>query len=142
MKRKKENRQITVFIALVVKDKKILLVKRNEPEIKEAHMKWEFPGGKADFGETPEIAIVREVREETGVNVKVKRLLPYVHTVYWDYPWGTQQTLIFGYECDFLSEEGRLYDHHVQEVNWVPISHVKDLETLPGDKEFLEALRS
>ncbi len=140
MKQPQVTRQITVFVGLVIRNKKILLVKRDEPEVKGAHMKWEFPGGKVDFGETPEEAIVREIKEETGVNVRVKRLLPYVHTTYWDYPWGVQHTLLFGYECEYLSEVERKFDHHVNEVKWVLVSKIKDLETLPGDKEFLQSL--
>jgi len=135
-------RQITVFVGLVVRDNKILMVKRNEPEVEGAHLKWEFPGGKVDFGETPEQAIVREILEETGVSVKVKRLLPYVHTTYWDYPWGVQHTLLFGYECEFISEAERKDDHHVDDVEWVELSKVKDRKSLPGDVEFLEALSS
>lgn len=141
MKSNPQKKQITVFVGLVVKGKKILLVKRDEPEVIGAHLKWEFPGGKVDFGETPEEAIVREIYEETGVRVRVKRLLPYVHTTYWDYPWGVQHTLILGYECEYVSQDKKTFDHHVNEVDWVPLSHIKDLETLPGDKEFLEALK-
>ncbi len=133
-------RQITVFIGLIVRDSKILMVKRSEPEVTGAHLKWEFPGGKVDFGETPEEAIIREVLEETGILVRVKRLLPYVHTTYWDYPWGTQHTLLFGYECEFVSESKRKEDHHVEDVEWVELSEVKNRESLPGDVEFLDAL--
>lgn len=136
----KKVKQITVFIGLVVKDNKILMVKRNEPEVKGAHMKWEFPGGKVDFGETPKEAVGRELLEETGVEVEVGRLLPYVHTSYWDYPWGVQHTLIFGYECKFLNQYARVDDHHVNSIKWVPLNEVSHLESLPGDKEFLEAL--
>lgn len=138
----KVTKQITVIVGLVVHKGKILMVKRDEPECRDAHMKWEFPGGKVDFGETPEQAIVRELKEETGVNVRVKRLLSHLETVYWDYPWGEQQTLLFGFECEYLSEEKRLKDHHVNDVRWVPIGEVSKLETLPGDKEFLECLNS
>ncbi|MDO8269699.1 MAG: NUDIX domain-containing protein [Candidatus Levybacteria bacterium] len=135
-------RQITVFVGLVVKDGKILLVRRNEPEVTGAHMKWEFPGGKADFGETSEEAIVRELREETGVIATVKRLLPHVQTVYWDYPWGTQHTIIFGFECEYVSSKKRKKDHHVESIAWVPLEKYYEYQTLPGGKEFFETLKS
>jgi 8-oxo-dGTP diphosphatase len=118
------------------------MVRRNEPELKGAHLKWEFPGGKVDFGETIEEAIVREIEEETGVIVKIKRLLPCTVTTNWEYPWGIQQTLIFGFECAFKSERKRKEDHHVNEVEWVPVGEVLSRESLPGGKEFLEALNS
>lgn len=138
----KDKKQITVFIGVVVREGKVLMVKRYEPECREAHLKWEIPGGKVDFDETPQEAIVRELKEETGVTVKVKRLLPHVKTVYWDYPWGEQQTLKFGFECEYISESKRIEDHHVEDVKWVILREVTKLETLPGDKEFLECLNS
>lgn len=135
-----KNKQITVIVGLVVFDGKILMVRRHEPEVKDAHLKWEFPGGKVDFGETIEEAVVREIKEETGVLTRIKRLLPCAVTTNWRYPWGTQQTLIFGFECEYVSEEKRMIDHHVNDVEWVPINKVADRESLPGGNEFLEAL--
>lgn len=136
----KVTKQITVFVALVVHGGKILLVQRDEPEVKGAHMKWEIPGGKVDFSETPEQAIVREIKEETGVKVKIKRLLPTVFNHNWDYPWGIQHTLIFCYECIYVSETKRKKDHHVAAVEWVNISEVKNRDRLPGVDFFIDAL--
>lgn len=133
------NRQITVIVGLVVKDGKILMVKRNEPEAKGAHLKWEIPGGKVEFNESPQEAIVREVEEETGVKTKVKKMIPEAFLQYWDYPWGVQQTLLFAYECEFVSEGQRKNDHHVVDVEWVSISDVKKRKRLPGVDFFIEA---
>lgn len=135
-------KQITVFVGIVIRDNKLLMVKRHEPEAKDAHFKWEIPGGKVDFGEEPHDAIIRELIEETGVKVKVKRLLPEVFTKNWDYPWGVQQTLLFAFECEFISEGERIDDHHVQDVEWVPLEEVKNRERLPGVDFFLEKLGS
>lgn len=137
---RKQNKQITVIVGLVIRNGKILLVKRHEPEVVDAHLKWEYPGGKVEFAETPEQAIIREVQEETGVIVKVKRLLPCVYTHYWEYNSGTQQTLLFGYECEYVGESERVADHHVSTVKWFPLSELAHLETLPGGKEFFDSL--
>lgn len=136
----KVTKQITVFVGLVVHSGKLLMVKRDEPEVKGAHLKWEIPGGKVDFGETPEESIVREIKEETGVNVKVKGLLPTIYTKYWDYPWGVQHTLLFGYECEFISQGEKIPDHHVNDVAWVELEEIKKLKRLPGVDFFLKAL--
>ena len=139
---KKIQKQITVIAGLVVRDGKLLMVKRNEPEAKGAHMKWEFPGGKVDFGETPEQAIVREIKEETGIVCKAKRLLPITVTTNWEYSWGIQHTLIFGFECEFVSEGKRRSDHHVDSIEWVPLNEVLKKDSLPGTEPFLKALSS
>ncbi len=136
----KVTKQITVFVGLIVHDGKLLMVQRDEPEVKGAHLKWEIPGGKVDFGETPEESIVREIKEETGVNIRVKRLIPTVYTKYWEYQWGTQHTLLLGYECEFVSQGKKTADHHVNDVAWVELKNVKQLDRLPGVDFFLKAL--
>jgi 8-oxo-dGTP diphosphatase len=59
----------TVVQAVVLQDDQVLLIKRVSPRV------WELPGGGIEEGETPAVAIVREVYEETGVSVRVKREL-------------------------------------------------------------------
>jgi mutator protein MutT len=132
------NKQITVFSGCLIQDGKVLLVQRDEEECKDAHMKWEFPGGKVDFGETPEQAIVREFEEETGYRVKVEKLLPYVATNYWDYAWGRQQTLCFVFVCNFIKEVTHKKDHHVNKIKWFSFDEVAGLSSLPGTVEILK----
>jgi ADP-ribose pyrophosphatase YjhB (NUDIX family) len=59
----------TVPQAIVLQDQQVLLVQRDTPRF------WELPGGSMVPGETPEAAVVREVREETGVHVEIIELL-------------------------------------------------------------------
>ncbi len=61
-----------VVDAVIIKDKKVLLIKRKYPAFKGW---WALPGGFVDYGETVEKAVVREAKEETGLNVQIKRLL-------------------------------------------------------------------
>ena len=56
--------------ALLFYDGKFLLVKRSDKARGEHHF-WEFPGGRMEFGETPEDALTRELMEETGLSVKI-----------------------------------------------------------------------
>ncbi|MBL0374685.1 8-oxo-dGTP diphosphatase MutT [Rhizobium sp. KVB221] len=60
--------------ALIDADGRILLSQR--PEGKSLAGLWEFPGGKVEVGETPEEALIRELREELGVETKVACLAP------------------------------------------------------------------
>ena len=62
-------------IALVRKDRALLLAQR--PEGKSMAGLWEFPGGKVEMGESPETALVREVWEELGIEVKETDLEPF-----------------------------------------------------------------
>lgn len=112
---------------------------RNEPECPGAHLKWEAPGGKVDFGETPEESIVREFEEETGRVVQVKKLLPYVGVNYWEYKWGKQQTLCFVYLLDLIEDkEPKEKDHHVEKIEWIDLDKVDYENSLPLMKEIIE----
>ncbi|WP_404401755.1 (deoxy)nucleoside triphosphate pyrophosphohydrolase [Pelagibacterium halotolerans] len=67
----------TVFVvacALVDADRRVLIAQR--PEGKQLAGLWEFPGGKVEEGETPEAALIRELREELGVETKEACLAP------------------------------------------------------------------
>lgn len=59
---------------LLVEDERILLCRISERVLGDAG-KWTLPGGGLDFGEAPATAVVREVEEETGIHVGVKRLV-------------------------------------------------------------------
>jgi 8-oxo-dGTP diphosphatase len=65
---------LVAAVALVDADGRVLLAQR--PQGKTFEGLWEFPGGKMEPGETPEETIVREVREEIGVETKVDCLAP------------------------------------------------------------------
>ncbi len=64
-----QRRRYTVAQAVVLQDGRVLLVKRTDPRV------WELPGGGIERGETPAEAVIREVSEETGLQVRVEREL-------------------------------------------------------------------
>ncbi len=65
---------IPVVCAVIEHEGHVLVAQR--PAHKHLALKWEFPGGKVEPGESPETAIVREIREELGCDVIVTRALP------------------------------------------------------------------
>ncbi len=71
---------LVAAVALIDKDGRVLLSKR--PAHKQLGGLWEFPGGKVEPGETLEEALRREVREETGVRIRVVRPLMTVRHAY------------------------------------------------------------
>ena len=71
---------IRVVAAIIIDNGKVFATQRGYGEFKDG---WEFPGGKIDTGETPEEALVREIKEELDTEVEVQELLD---TVEYDYP--------------------------------------------------------
>lgn len=72
------NNTVNVTCAIIVLKDKTLVVQRSETM--KLPLKWEFPGGKVDFGETEEECILREIKEELNINVEiVSRLTPSPH---------------------------------------------------------------
>ena len=76
----KNMKAIRVVAAIITYEDKIFATQRGYGEFEGG---WEFPGGKVEEGETPEEALVREIKEELDVEVEVEDLLD---TVEYDYP--------------------------------------------------------
>lgn len=64
---------VRVVAAVIIRDGRVLACRRNHDRA--AGGQWEFPGGKIEPGESPEDALVREIREELGVAVEVRQLI-------------------------------------------------------------------
>ncbi len=128
-----EPQQHTIVVALITNDKnEILLARRNEPALVHAHNKWEFVGGGIEFGEDPETAIKREVKEEAGVDVEVVKLLPKVLSHIWNLEKDQQQILLLHYECKIVG--GTLspgLDEEISELKYFSLEEIKNLDTLP-----------
>src|SRR5277367_1480561 len=97
----KARKSVTVVAACILRPggREVLLSIRRAPGVPGLDGKWELPGGKIEFGETPAQAIVREIQEELGMSVAPRRLLPYLHTNLWEYPHAFQHVILAGYEC-------------------------------------------
>jgi len=135
-------RQLVAVIALILNQEgKILLQKRNDPSIPEAHGKWEFPGGGVEFGETLKEALERECQEEIGCEVTIGRLLPTVISHVWKHKDGSDtQVFVACFECRILNGTPRPANEEVSEVRWVAKSEVAEYDTLPGENEFIALL--
>lgn len=131
---KRARRPIIVVAGCIRKIDKVLLARRNDTLLPEAHGKWEFPGGKVRFGETPREAIQREIKEEVGLSVDVMRLLPHAQSnVYKQEDGSSVHFIILCFECmmNDPSEEPVLDDQSLFEYRWVFKSEVLPIRVCP-----------
>jgi 8-oxo-dGTP diphosphatase len=98
-------------------------------------LQWELPGGKIERDETPERAIVREVREELGVTATPHEVL---HTVSHDYAHGTRVEIVF-VRCTFDSHTFTL-SHEVHDARWQAPANIDLDQVLEADRGFLRDL--
>jgi len=138
-KPEKVRKQFIIVKSLIVNENgKVLFVKRKKEDLEQAHNKWEFPGGKIDFGETPEETAVREAKEESGYDVEVDYILPKLLSSKWITPEREAQQILICYVCRLLGGKSILKDHGVSEIKWFNLNEIpKDADCLPGTIDFL-----
>ena len=125
-------RTIDVVAALIIHDRRIFATQRGYGEWKGY---WEFPGGKVEPGETPEEALVREIREELATEISVGR---YVTTIEWDYP--AFHLSMRCYLCNVVSGSLTLLEHEA--ATWLDREHLRGVRWLPADETILEEIES
>lgn len=111
--------------AIIVHNGKILIVKRSANDEVGANS-WEFVGGKLEFNEGLEQALIREIHEEAGINGSVDKLL-YAATFKTS---PSRQVVILSYLCSCDSVDVVLSDEH-QEYLWASKAEVMDLVSKP-----------
>jgi 8-oxo-dGTP diphosphatase len=125
---------LVVAAALIDADGRILLARR--PEGKSMAGLWEFPGGKIMEGETPEAALVRELKEELGIDTGIACLYPIAFASH-AYP--EFHLLMPLYAC--RNWRGQVQPKEKQEVAWVRINAMADYAMPPADVPLVSALR-
>lgn len=134
------HKNIVVGFALVVKDGKVLMQQRNDPGNAGFHGKWEFPGGGIDFGETMHENIIRETKEECGLDVQVERLLQYVHIEPNQGQTRPYQVILLPFVCSVVGGEVAACDREVMDVKWVPVDDILEQELVGNNASMMEQL--
>lgn len=122
-----------VAAALTNQAGEILLQKR--PEGRQMAGLWEFPGGKVDAGESPESALIRELKEELGIEVEAQNLTPLTFA---SEPLGDRNLLLLLYRCNAWAGEPQPLD--TPELRWLQPSEMRDLPMPPADVPLVTAL--
>ena len=95
-------------------------------------LKWEFPGGKIDPGESPDQCLRRELIEEMGISVRISReLSPNTH----QYPAFT--VTLYPFICDIESGDFTLHEHAA--ITWLPPQELHTLDWAEADLPVIES---
>jgi 8-oxo-dGTP diphosphatase len=122
-------------VAAALQNREGLFLLQKRPEGRAMAGLWEFPGGKLEDGETPEIALVRELDEELGLGVSIENLTP---SCFASAALGDRQLLLLLYRC--RRWEGIPQAIESPEIAWYTIPEMRGLEMPPADLPLLDLL--
>ena len=122
---------IRVVAAIIIKNEEVFATQRGYGDFKGG---WEFPGGKIDAGETPEEALIREIKEELDTEVEVIELLD---TVEYDYP--NFHLSMDCFICNIKSGDLVLKEHEA--AQWLTKETLDSVNWLPADLGLIDKIR-
>jgi 8-oxo-dGTP diphosphatase len=129
---RRPDHSLIVVAAVIERDGKILIGQRRRDD--RHPFKWEFPGGKVELGETPRDALVRELREELGIEAQIgPEIVRYEHR----YPRRNPILLIFLRICEY---EGEPRNSAFEQIRWEEPQNLPDYDFLDGDVDFVRRL--
>lgn len=122
---------IEVTAALIRRGNTVLIARRSDQD--DLAGLWEFPGGKIEDGESPEVCLSREIQEELAITIAVSRF--FADTVY-EYP--NKTVHLMAYWAEWL--HGELSPRVHQELVWSTIPDLRQYMFAPADQPFVEKL--
>ncbi|GAB2680701.1 NUDIX domain-containing protein [Aliiglaciecola aliphaticivorans] len=124
---------IDVSAGIIVKENKVLAARRK----KGLHLAgfWEFPGGKVELGESPEVCLIRELKEEFGIDTVVTDFVGENTHSYSD-----KTIHLIAFRVEHLGGEFQLIDH--DEIKWLSAAELDSLKWAEADIPLVEAFKS
>ena len=124
---------IEVVAAMIFREGKVLCVQRAEHAREYISLKWEFPGGKVEIGESREEALVREISEELSVDIEVSEFLMTVEHAYPDF-----HLTMHVFKCVLDQGEITLNEHVA--LKWLSLDELDQLDWAVADIPVVEFL--
>lgn len=124
----------STVVAVIERDRKILLVKRNTEPF---NRYWALPGGHIDFGETAEEAVMREVKEETGLTFRPK-FLGYRDEIYPDINWYGEVLIFYGEAEGEENIDGK----EITDIKWFALDEALNMKLAFEHEKTLELYKN
>lgn len=127
-----ENRSPKLVVVGLLKNAvgEVLVSQRHESQ--PFPLQWEFPGGKVEWGESPQEALIRELQEEIGVRITIKSIYEVVFHRYPEF-----DVLMLVYLCHTPDIPHAI---DVKQIRWVLPNQLLQLDILPADAPIIEKL--
>lgn len=123
---------VNVVCAVITDGSRIFATQRGYGEYKDG---WEFPGGKIEAGETPEEALVREIREELAAEITVTE---YLTSIEYDYP--AFHLSMQCYLAKIVHGTPVLLEHEA--ARWLTREELDSVDWLPADRTIIDLVRN
>ena len=131
LKNQRKMKTINVVAAIIRDGNRVFATQRGYGDYKDG---WEFPGGKIETGETPQKALVREIKEELDTEIVVGDLLT---TIEYDYP-----TFHLSMQCFWCQiVEGTLVLKEHEAARWLDLESIDSVDWLPADQIIIPLLK-
>ncbi len=134
-------KQFIVPAAIIIKDRKMLLTQRRDlrPEFNGA---WEFPGGGVELSEEIEECLLREVKEETGYDIKIQEILPEILSIHNGEKAGNYKVFLTLYICTAAGGVYKPADAETADHGWFTFEEALKLNLLPLNKRSIQAVKN
>ena len=128
---------ILFVVAAALTNEKGQMLLQKRPDGAQMAGLWEFPGGKVDKGESPEIALIRELEEELGITVEAQDLVPETFA---SAPLGDRNLVLLLYRCDHW--DGTPKPIYATDIQWLLPQDMAVLPMPPADYPLVQKLQA